>query len=460
MSTDGAPGHAHDHPHDPSGELFPRQVVSALVAESETARLRRERWQPWVLGAGLAALALGLPSAAVFGARAVVADAAAGVPHPALALGPLLRGLARALDLPLERAGYLVSGLAYGACLPTLTGALRRFGFDARNALLSALTALASPLAWTGATLPGSFGIGLLGATVLLRVAVAGARPGVASAAWLVAAVLHAENALLWPVALLAERRGGGARGTRGSAAALAGLVAWVALHAGLGTWAGGAGPGAGASALRWSLGPAFALAGLAWAWLGPWALFVVRRAPEEAPPPRWLAVGYAGALPAAMAMGALRQPLGTWLVVAAAVGLADLWGRALGERLAGRAAVLLALQVATTVLVAAGLVRADPDRAWRAQARSSLEPSDVVLTADPTHAYLLVHRWGVATIELPSEPGAVPADVLEEALLRATRSGGRAVLDGLEPSTGPGPLGADHSRLWRFGDAGLEPSP
>ncbi|TDJ66098.1 MAG: hypothetical protein E2O39_17045, partial [Planctomycetota bacterium] len=121
-----------DRPHAHGGELFPRKAIADLVGEAERQRLTRQRVQGWVLGAGLAALALGLPLERFAGTTLVewtVGDRPGVFPL----LAPLVRGLATLTGAPPERAWYFVAAALYGLSLPALLGLLRGIGFEHRT---------------------------------------------------------------------------------------------------------------------------------------------------------------------------------------------------------------------------------------------------------------------------------------------------------------------------------------
>jgi len=446
--ADDASGHA--------SEPFPRQLTAQLVAGAEAARRLREALPVWVLAAGLAALALGLPCERLWGHLHYLPAAFEGRPQPYALQGLVARWLASLFGTSGERAWYLVSALAYGAALPALFGLARGVGFDARAALLAALVVVTAPIAWLGATLPGPFGAALLSSTLLLRALCersASSRTAFAARAaaltlWAVA--LEPSAAWLAPAALwavLAHRppppkdQAPCRRAASGAwlvAAALGALVQW-ALWPGAGllqrTLLAGLGGGPGVLFL-WAL---WLPLGLGFAGLGLFELFAGRRSPEESRPPRWFAAWCLAPLPAILAGSPVGRLPGAALLPAAALGLADWMAREERPEDEGRAlrraALVLAAQVALGALVVAAFVHTDPERGWRELARRELEPSDVVLTTSELHLYLLRHRWHVrAELFPPAFFDARERRWLEETepeLRAAAARGRRVVTDG-----------------------------
>jgi hypothetical protein len=427
---------AHEHEH--AGELFPREQTTELVGQAEERRARRERLEPWAIGAGLAALALGLPSERLWGNVWSVPEHALG--HAGL--GALVRWAAEKLALSAERGWFLVSAFAFGLSVPALTRLLERMGFEHRVALGATLVALIGPLGWIAATLPGPFHAGVLGAILLATALVRGPLDGTflrwsrGAAFALLACWLHPQNLLLFPAVLLALSRRAPARAPRLGETVRACLFLALALGLALAILstvrtseareallrvllAGRS--GGPLEILEWS---GFLVLGLGLASVGLHALFVARRAPEESPPPRWLAAWCGVALVPIVAGAPAWAPLLPWLLVAAAMGVADWTARAAsgGPRLAGALAGQLLLTALATWVFSA----TDPERAWREHARGALERGDLVLTSDPSHAYLLGERWELDTRLL------APSLTREEGERALSPNGGaRVVLDG-----------------------------
>ncbi len=432
------------HEHDHAGELFPREQTAELVAEAEERRARRERLGPWVIGAGLAALALGLPSERLWGNAWCVPEHALG--H--LGLGALVRWIAGILDLSAERTWYLVSGLGFGLCVPVSTRLLERMGFAHRVAIGAVLVALLSPLGWIAATLPGPFHAGVLGAALLARALVQ--PPGEqsflrwsrAGACYLLAGWLHPQNLLLLPAVFVALMRRGAPPSERGARPAET-IAGWMHLALALGILLASlpsvrsseareallrvllAGRSGGPlEILLWAVGLPL---GLGLACVGLHALVFARRAPEESAPPRWLLAWCAVGLVPMVAGSPLWAPALPWLVVAVAMGVADSVARSAREE-AGlrRLAFALSGQLVLSALAAWTFATTDPDRAWREHARAALEREDLVLTSEPSHAYLLGERWELDSLLVPTAPGGTVQDRLRS---RSTRA--RVVIDG-----------------------------
>lgn len=446
-----------EHEHGPEAaadELFPRQAVALLVGDAERRRRARQRVQGWVLGVGLAALALGLPLERFAGSMLVEWTVG---PRPGLlpVLAPLVRGLAALTGAPPERAWYFVAAVLYGLSLPALLGLLRAIGFEHRTSLVASLVALASPLAWRGAVSPRADSAALLAAILLARVLFSGrgvARARYAwraAAAWLVLAALHPELLLLAPVVGWAsathapdgESSASDVRFALPVLLALLGLLAVLRLASGVGFtalpmllvgterpppfWVE---PPALGPILGW-LTPALVHgAGV----LGILSLFFARRQPEEQPPPRWLA-GWTLVLVLPLflvSFGADPLLVGAGLAPVAAIGVADWIGRKQREEAALlRALPLLGVQLALTAGITMQLVANDPDADWRGPARRVLRPSDLVLAERRAAVHVMRHRWGLEVIDLSQLDDEEGLDALAPILERAGAAGRRVVL-------------------------------
>lgn len=417
-----AHGHEHaDHGHE--DEAFPRLAVSELVGDAESSRKRREGWQAWLVGLGLAALALGLPAYSVGPEGRALVIATVERAETPFVLGPLLaRAIAATSGWSVERAWYLLSALTFGLSFPLLVGLLRSIGFSHAASMFGSGIALGTSGAWVAGTEPGDQGLALAGAIVVARALFAGTErlrsyAAGASLAWLGASVAHAQSSLLWPFVGLAvwrasrESRGGG--GSRALALALpllaaALLVLWVHPTVELLS-----------RDLKW-FAVGLYLMTLGVAPLGALAIVATRRVPEESPPPGWARAWAIAALIPATAMPSALHGLAPLVIPVAAIGFADwLDGRPREELLRRWGVGLLVLQIATVSLVvsaSSGSVRHSD--VWRPIAREHLEPDDRVITPSEYHLYLLRHRWGVeATLEstLDEDPAAAAARWMED---------------------------------------------
>ncbi len=409
-------GHAHGQPGDDAGdghdhgELFPRQLTAGLVAEAEATAERRALGPVLAVAAGLVLLALGLPNERL--PRLPMSSWPAAWDSPLWASpAPLSNALVRAASalggVSLERIWYLFAALTFAACLPALVALLRGVGFGARTSLLAAVCALASPLAWDGATRPGPFPAGVLVATWLAALLFRHGRERPArsswgvSLAWGIAVLIHPDMWLAWPV-IAATQIGEGRTLTTAFWVALP-LVILCGLAPGVSWQVPSPGTLAprGVHAARLALSTGASLVGL-------FGLMAGRRAAEESAPPFWTKLWF-GALLLPLAMGHAPGGFeGTWLVPLAALGLADLATRhAREERAHGLLAGLLVVGVLSCV--GARLALGGPDAPWRATARARLEPGDVVFSAQPAHLYLLEQRYGLVAIDLrsPAETAA-----------------------------------------------------
>lgn len=453
-------GSDHDHEdHDPAGEEFPRLEVTKLVGQEESDG-PSAFWPTILITAGLGALALGLPTERVLDDLMYV-DRPSGFP----VLQGLTARLASAVELGPERAGYLLAALFWALSLPVLVGLLRTIGFRTRIALPAALIVVLAPAAWIGATLPSTFSAQLFGSALLAWTLFSPQTGRLiyvlrSFAVFALALCLHPATLILLPAVIwagLTQRpvpwtnpwRDGWTTGL--ALLGVAGLtyLVWPIAPREL-LWPSDMG-GAGTSLLT---GLLWAPLAIGTALIGVLGLFFAERAPEESPPPRWLAV-WCFMFVVSLFLFPAYPLWSAALLPAAAIGMADWTARESREDLAGpRVAVLLGLQVVLTLSAALYLTATDDYAEWRAVAREQLEPTDFVLTFDGQREYFLQQRFGLDSRDV-SEVRALSgreswewwAD-LEEELRTAQESGRRVVIDDF-----PLPMGAPEfpPELWRI---------
>lgn len=416
-------------PHYEPGSLdsFPRDEITALVSQAEAGRARREAFQAWALGAGLALVALGLPTERLWGSGRIVSQVAGEGPSAFGLVVPIASALHHLAGFAPERALYLVAAISYGLLLPALRGLLRTIGFPHGLSLAAATAVVLGPGIWTAATLPLGFLPGVLGATLLAESLFRTQQRTKQGYQWrasifsLLAFLLGPENLLLVPAAAWAVTLHPTAKALpRLLPAFNLVLVLGVALVV-LMTSPGGSlhkwnallesllagGSMDPASKLRWVLWmPAF----LGAAAFGLWALAWGKRAPEESPPPHWV---YAWCLVALVPLlgGSLSYgPVAGFLVPMAAVGLADsLMRMEREERVLPIAMTLVIVQLIAAFGTSGYLRWTDPLGEFRGVARASLNPTDHVVAADPDHRYLLRRRWGLSVSAPDEDFGAQP---------------------------------------------------
>lgn len=446
-------------------EAFPRETLTSMVGEAALAELRRERLQVWALAAGLMILALGLPLERLWACEPMVAQAAAGGPRSYGLVAPMASLLHYALGLSVERSMYLLAALSYGLLLPALHRLLRGIAFPPALCLGVSLGVLLGPGLWLTATLPLDFLPGVLGATLLASTLFRTeqrTRQGYqwrASSLCLLAFMLGPQNLLLVPAVALAASQHPASKNLPRLLPAfnllLAVGVGVVALMGGLndatGSWssllevllAGG------------SMDPAKKFGWFLWmplylglASLGLATLLFGRRAAEESPPPSWVALWCVAALVPLLGGSLAHGPAAGFLVPMAAIGLADRLLRIeREERVLPMILGLLLAQILLSAGASAYLSVTDPNAEFRQVARQSLNPTDLVLTQDADHAYLLRYRWGVRCAASSAE--FQPAISAEDTL----------VIDGwTEPESIPEASAVGAARVLTLTPQGLTP--
>lgn len=414
-------------PHDPIGDSsFERERLHELIDEADLARRRRDRGVAWLLGLGLAAVLLGLPSGRLWGDMELVGRTGGSGEVSVGLLFPLAKLLTSQFGIGAEQAVFLLAAISYGLLVPATLGLLRTVGFDRWVALGSATAILFTPVLVISAGLPIDFAPGVLGATWLLTSLFKPPGKWAAGYQWravlayFVAFLLRPENALLLPaVAWAVGRQAGAARAwTTGALTAVTGAFA-VGLTVGDQTSAfwpallGGGGP-SGQGALLWlgylTLGHCLAAFAL-------WGLLFDRRAPEETPAPKWMVPWCLVALVPVLAGHPMNGPVAGFLMPAAAVGLADWLTRRDREQLAvtalkgmvpGALGLVIGLRVAWDMT--------DPLREERAALANALEEGDTVVGGSDALQYLCQHRFGLVVVDELGEVEESPRVVLLDA--------------------------------------------
>lgn len=441
---------------------FPRHLTQQLIDEEQRSAARFLGLAPWLVGAGLTALALASPQEALVGGgpRLIQAWSSGAPPGEAYSAYWLVKGLARASGLGLEPAAFLLSALFYGACVPLLAALGRRVGLSASSALTVTLIVLLSPAAWLAATTPGPEAAGLWASALLFSLVWRAREVGSSTSHRLLALGLLALGAGLSPslawllpaVAFaLAEHKDNSNRTQRAIKWGFIGALLLGSSYALLsgqltaesppqaptalgvpGVLAGTEGSGLGGAAWRaLSLLPALGLS-----LLGLGALCFEPRNESEEPPPRWL-LGWALLPFMGLALsGGLRELPYLYLLPLAALGGFDFLGRREDE-LDARLVLGSVLLAFVGLLGSVQLLRSsDPQADWRAHARRVLEPDDLVLSPDATHRYLLGTRWGLEV--LPLSAGEEVSPQLEQ----AREAGRRVVVEDLSGVLAPVPGG------------------
>lgn len=413
--------HHHEHADlHSAAELIPPQGPESSPARRLVAG--------WVLGAGLAALALAFPQERLIGQQLhrELGDWG-GIPDPS----------AWILERGGESVAFVVAALAFGACLPVCLSIARRAEHSFGVSLAVSLAVLLSPVAWLAGTTPGAAALGLLAMLLLWRSIWMKERPPilVVTALWCLASWCTPVAVWLLPAVAWAVGAAGDDR-RRGRIAGLAvlGLGVLFALPIALAssTFARATvfgGSGGWGQIVAWGFGwlPALGVAGVATA-----VLFLLKRHESEERPPRWLLVWCLLPL-AAVALGGSPtwEICYLWILPLALIAGLDVLARLEGRLTALVAPAAIALQVALLLGVVAFLARTDPLAEWRRVATETLEPGDLVLTTRGDHEYLLWRRWGLKTCRVDGRSYEALVDYPWHAYARAMSArGGRLVFD------------------------------
>jgi len=411
--------HHHEHADlHSAAELIPPQVPESSPARRLVAG--------WVLGAGLAALALAFPQERLIGQQVSrELDAWGGIPDPSAWL----------LERGGESVAFVVAALAYGACLPVCLSIARRAEHSLAVSLAASFAVLLSPVAWLAGTTPGPAALGLLASLLLLRSIWMRERPSIlavtalwCAAGWCTPVAVWLLPAVAWAVGAAGEDR------PRGRVAGLAvlglGVLFAVPIVLTSPTFARAAifgGSGGWGQIVAWSFGwlPALGVAGVATA-----ALFLLKRHESEERPPRWILVWCLLPLAAVALGGSPTWELPyLWILPPALIAGLDVLARIEGRLAALVAPGAIAVQVALLLGVVAFLARTDPLAEWREVATETLEPSDVVLTTRGDHDYLLWRRWGLRTCRVDGRSYEALADYPWHAYARAMSARGRRLV-------------------------------
>ncbi|MCE9594033.1 MAG: hypothetical protein K8S98_07565 [Planctomycetes bacterium] len=450
-----------EHQHG-EGDLFPRRLLASLVADDEVRSRARARWQAVFLAGGLALLALAFPTRTLIGDGPEFVNAcdtgAWFVVH--LALAPLARLVALLPGIDIEQGWFVISAVAWGACVVACWKSLVRHGSRARAALIAALVTLGAPAAWLAATLPGSAAPGLLGAWMVFGALLDASRDperphrhrGVAIAFGL--ALLLDVRAVVYVPAILAEawftareREEDTTRVFQRAFALAQPLVLFTALFLVVAfllpsspenarfvarALSGLTGRGPGGYGTLW-----LTLFGVGTAAFGLLVLVLPPLDAEEKRPPLWVAIWCAAPL---------LLPIAFWNVDAKAVMVAMLPPAALGlaswfadrdlKSLVQYASLFVIGQIAVGWGLTYGITSSDRNLEWKQHAAEELVPGDVLLTLVHDHAYLARHRFGLRVVDL-AEPLRLEGAEREswwtrvaEELRSATDAGGRAAFD------------------------------
>ncbi|HIG87018.1 MAG TPA: hypothetical protein EYQ25_08245 [Planctomycetes bacterium] len=428
-----------------SADPFPREDLTARIANAGRQELRRQTWQAWLLGIGVALIALAIPMERLWGEMNLVQTAAEG--GRGLGIGvPLLRFGTKWISH--EQAAFAMAAISAGLTVPALRSLLLTIGFSNAIAMRGVGLMLLAPLQLLGATSAVLLAPGVLGATLIARELFRLDKDQSMRALWRVSSVfvlgllLDPANLLLLPAAglalipLAAPRKLPPWAPPAGLTLTI-GFCVFILLGAGepdaldqlLRTMlAGGKGPslvslGAWLIWLPISLGVG---------WLGILSLIAGKRTAEEAPPPAWTRAWCLVAIAPVIGGTPLTMPTLGLLLPLTAVGLVDHLARMEREdKMRRRASLLLVSQLILGVLAWGTLTATDPLTAWREEAQETLDPEDLVFSAHPGHLYLLKHRYGIASWD-PKGPEA------SKRALEATNQGQRVVLDGVLPDASP----------------------
>ena len=413
-----------DRPNDPGGpgssEDFPRADLARRVGAAQAQQDVRFRIAIWTLAAGIALLALGLPTQRYFELQDSLWPISGSGPAPRGFLTLPIYLVHKSFGLPLEAAGFLISAILMGLSYPALVRLLTVVGFERTLAMGASAIALCTPVAWLGGTLPIEYSAGLLGSTLLATelFRTQQGRPfgylWRASCFLLGAFLLSPENLwlilpTLWAVHQQARSKDLGGLSALGLISVFA-LCLWINL----GDRADPAralqrlafGSGLGSESL--TAHGLFWLLGLGALWYAFYSMVFSRRVRSTGPPPGWTWVWLITGLTALFAGGVQAGPKGAFLIPLGAVALAD---RVLHRVDAiHQAKALLALFLAHVLLnlvISLALDTTDPEREWAPHAQGNLQTTDVFLTPSPARAYLAAFRLEVPTCLVSSQEGS-----------------------------------------------------
>ncbi|MEZ6017623.1 MAG: hypothetical protein R3F49_21115 [Planctomycetota bacterium] len=129
---------------------------------------QRERTQELAYGLLVAAVALAFPASSWLGSDEVLRRLEG---EPRVTYGlllPLAQGLVHSFGAAPEQALQIIAATCYGFGFAATLALLRRLGFRRTSSIPATLVAFSAPIAWHGATSPCDFAPGIFGASALL----------------------------------------------------------------------------------------------------------------------------------------------------------------------------------------------------------------------------------------------------------------------------------------------------
>ena len=425
-------GHAHA---GEEGEAFPRVLLGGLVAGQLRREQVRARWQMLFMTAGLALLALGLPTTRLLGEGPNMVRWTAGDAwvHVHLALMPVVKMLSFLPGLGAEKAWFFVAAACWAGTYPLLVLTCRELGASRFTAMVSSLVTLAAPVVWLAGTLPGPSAPGFLASAFLMRGLLEpwrgqpdGARPIAQDRlplVWLGASLINLTLVLLYPAVVWAVLRSqrdevrdasktwstiGRLLRAPAILAAVFVLAAWLlpTTFDGLELLRRGWYLVTGNAEQQVSNILAYALIlapSLGVGVVGLWHLAQSPVSDGEARRPSWIWIWCLFPFAFQTLLGRPNLDLATLVLgPILTLGLADWLGRSEAAPGSGRRYQLLVLaQVVILLSFALALRGADPELEWKRWMRKKVDSTDLVLTQSRAHQYLLEHRFNIEAVNL-----------------------------------------------------------